>query len=213
MRSINLTLAFIAAATLCAHRASPQNLANSKPVSAVELQRRSLFQQRASLKRQMGETSFTAYMGTTFYGNVRTLSYQAQFLCPALETDFRDTLIAGAARKQEIDPELLRAVMHHESAFRPCAVSSKGALGLMQLMPSTLAQYHVTNPFDPVQSVNAGAALLRSLLEKYGGDLKLTLAAYNAGSGRVDVSDRDNFPSETKNYIAGILSELGVNPD
>ena len=92
--------------------------------------------------------------------------------------------------------------MHRESAFHPCAVSDKGALGLMQLMPATIAQFHVSDPFDPAQSVHAGAKLVRSLLDKYQGDLRLTLAAYNAGSSRIANADPDNYPAETKNYIA-----------
>jgi hypothetical protein len=174
--------------------------------AAIDQQRRSLFAQRASLKRQMGENNFSAFLGTTFYGTTHGVS----FACPPLQIEKREDLIFDAARAQAIEPGLLRAVMHRESGFHPCAVSVKGALGLMQLMPDTLAQFHVTNAFDPVQSVHAGAALLRTLLDKYQGDLRLTLAAYNAGAARVDSTSPDRYPAETKNYIADILAELGI---
>jgi soluble lytic murein transglycosylase-like protein len=179
-------------------------------VSAIDLQRRSLFEQRASLKRQMGEAEFTAVLATTFYGTIRPLNALSAPACPPLEVDKREDLIAAAARKQAIEPDLLRAVMHHESGFHPCAVSVKGAVGLMQLMPATLAQFHVRDPFDPAQSVHAGAALLRNLLDKYNGDLKSALAAYNAGAARIDNVDPGTYPAETKNYIAGILADLGI---
>jgi soluble lytic murein transglycosylase-like protein len=178
--------------------------------SAIDQQRRSFFEQRASLKRQMGDAGFAAALATTFYGTVRPVNTLNTPTCAALEIDKREDLITAAARKEAIGPNLIRAVMHRESGFRPCAVSAKGALGLMQLMPATLAEFHVSNPFDPAQSVHAGAALLRNLLDKYEGDLTLTLAAYNAGVSRIDNTDPGDYPAETKNYIAEILTEVGV---
>ena len=169
----------------------------------------SLSAQRASLKRQMGETNFTAFVGVT-YGMLRPVTYFPFAACPPLEADIREGLIVDAARRHAIAPDLLRAVMHRESGFRPCAVSIKGALGLMQLMPATVEQFHVADPFDPAQSVHAGAALLRILLDRYQGDLRLTLAAYNAGSSRIASADPDSYPAETKSYVADILAELGI---
>ncbi len=184
---------------------------NTAVDQAIDQQRRSLFAQRASLKRQVGETNFAALAGTTFYGTVRPVNYAPMAAaCPPLESTKREDLISAAASRQAIEPDLLRAVMHRESGFHPCAVSTKGAMGLMQLMPATLAQFHVADPFDPAQSVYAGAAMLRTLLDRYQGDLKLALAAYNAGSSRIENSDPESYPAETKNYIADILAELGV---
>ena len=89
-----------------------------------------------------------------------------------------------AARRQDLDEEVLRGVIQQESAFRPCAVSPKGAMGLMQLMPATASQLGVPNPFDPAANVDAGARFLKELLTRYGGDLPLALGAYNAGRPR-----------------------------
>jgi soluble lytic murein transglycosylase-like protein len=159
----------------------------------------------------MGEAKFSALLGATFYGTTRTVNYvPVSFGCPPLASDKREDLISEAARRESIEPALVRAVMQRESAFHPCAVSIKGALGLMQLMPATLAQFHVSDPFDPAQSVHAGVAFLRTLLDKYQGDLRLTLAAYNAGPARVENTDPATYPSETKNYVADILGELGI---
>jgi soluble lytic murein transglycosylase-like protein len=177
--------------------------------TAIQQQRISLAAQRASLKRQMGEKRFLATLGNSFEGPIPSIN-PAVPPCPPLEKSRREDLIATASRKHVLDPDLLRALMRQESGFRPCAVSFKGALGLMQLMPATLEQFHVAEPFDPAQSVEAGAALLRSLLERYHGDLGLTLAAYNAGVSRIEDTNPASYPTETKNYVSEILSELGT---
>lgn len=189
----------------CAQQSASAKLAAS---AALDQQRRSLFAQRSSLKRQMGDTNFTALLGSTFYGTVRSLN--SSFACLPLEIDKREDLISAAARQQAIQPDLLRAVMHRESGFHPCAVSIKGALGLMQLMPATIAQLHVSDPFDPAESIHAAAMLLRNLLDKYQGDLRLTLAAYNAGPSRIENADPESYPAETRNYIADILAEISA---
>ena len=97
-------------------------------------------------------------------------------------------MIDSAAKAHAIQPKLLRAVMEQESGFRPCAVSPKGAQGLMQLMPDTAGQFGVRDPFDPQQNMEAGATFLKQLLDKYKGDLSLVLGAYNAGPASVDQS-------------------------
>jgi soluble lytic murein transglycosylase-like protein len=99
-------------------------------------------------------------------------------------------------------------VIQQESGARPCAVSSKGALGLMQLMPATSDQFGVNDPFDAEQNINAGARLLRQLLTRYSGDVSKTLAAYNAGPGRVDQTDGIPSIPETVHYVSSILSSL-----
>ncbi len=176
---------------------------------SLDQQRKSFNAQRASLKRQFSESGLSTALGTGLESRSRP-PLESTFTCPPLPPEQRENLIFEAADEQSVDPDLIRAVMHRESAFRPCAVSSKGALGLMQLMPATLAQFRVTDAFDPVQSVHAGAALIRTLLDKYRGDLRLALAAYNAGPARVENLEPDTYPIETKNYIDAILSELGV---
>jgi soluble lytic murein transglycosylase-like protein len=97
-------------------------------------------------------------------------------------------------------------VVKVESNFNPNAVSRKGAMGLMQLMPSTARQLRVQNPFDPEQNVDAGVRHLKQLLESYGGDVKLTLAAYNAGSGAVARSAGIPRYAETQNYVRRITN-------
>jgi soluble lytic murein transglycosylase-like protein len=117
-----------------------------------------------------------------------------------------DTAIEQAAARHNVDPNLVRAVVKVESNFNPNAVSRKGAMGLMQLMPSTARQLKVKNPFDPEQNVDAGVRHLKQLLESYGGDVKLTLAAYNAGAGAVARSSGVPHFAETQNYVRRITN-------
>jgi soluble lytic murein transglycosylase-like protein len=124
-----------------------------------------------------------------------------------------DSAIEQAAARHNVDPNLVRAVVKVESNFNPNAVSRKGAMGLMQLMPSTARQLRVRNPFDPEQNVDAGVRHLKQLLESYGGDIRLTLAAYNAGAGAVARSSGVPHYAETQNYVRRItnLYYSGVN--
>jgi soluble lytic murein transglycosylase-like protein len=116
-----------------------------------------------------------------------------------------DDLIREHAREQGVRPDLVRAVMQVESAFNPRARSSKGALGLMQLMPATMKQFGVTNAFDPAQNIRAGVAYLRELLDRYQNNEELALAAYNAGPGAVDNHGQAIPPyRETRDYVAHV---------
>jgi soluble lytic murein transglycosylase-like protein len=117
-----------------------------------------------------------------------------------------DSAIDQAAARHNVDPNLVRAVVKVESNFNPNAVSRKGAMGLMQLMPSTARQLNVKNPFDPEQNVDAGVRHLKKLLESYGGDIRLTLAAYNAGAGAVARSSGVPHFAETQNYVRRITN-------
>lgn len=94
-------------------------------------------------------------------------------------------LISAAATEHQLDPALIRAVIHAESAFRPAVVSRKGAVGLMQLMPKTAAQLGVANSTAPEQNIAGGSRYLAQLLKQYNGEMALALAAYNAGSSNV----------------------------
>jgi len=114
--------------------------------------------------------------------------------------------VAEAARIGRLDPALLHAVVEVESAYNPQAVSPKGALGLMQLMPATAALYGVQNPFDISENLVAGAVHLRSLIDRFSGDMSLALAAYNAGSGAV-LAHGGRIPpyAETRRYVPAVL--------
>jgi soluble lytic murein transglycosylase-like protein len=123
-----------------------------------------------------------------------------------------EDLIAEHARTQGVRAELVRAVVQVESAFNPYARSTKGALGLMQLMPATIRQYGVKNPFDPADNVRAGVAYLRALLDRYDDNEELALAAYNAGPGAVDKHGQSVPPyRETRNYVAQI-NKMSARP-
>ena len=116
-----------------------------------------------------------------------------------------DDLITEHSRSNGVRPALVRAVMQVESGFNPYARSPKGAMGLMQLMPSTARQYGVRNAFNPAENVRAGVAYLRELLDRYGDNEELALAAYNAGPGAVDKHGQTVPPyRETQSYVAQI---------
>ncbi|HWX69560.1 MAG TPA: transglycosylase SLT domain-containing protein [Steroidobacteraceae bacterium] len=117
-----------------------------------------------------------------------------------------DRLIERAARSHAVRPELVRAVILVESAFNPRAVSSRGAVGLMQLLPATARRYGVADAFDPEQNITAGVHYLRDLLTRYGNNLELTLAAYNAGEDAVERYGHSIPPfAETRHYVPTVL--------
>ena len=116
------------------------------------------------------------------------------------------TEIRRAATDYHLDPALLHALIATESAYRANAVSNKGALGLMQLMPETARQYGVSDPFNPEQNIRAGAQHLNSLLLRFGNDLNLALAAYNSGEANV-VKYGGRIPPffETTAYVPKVI--------
>jgi soluble lytic murein transglycosylase-like protein len=122
---------------------------------------------------------------------------------PAMDVD-RDgveKLVREAAERHRMDPALVRAVIETESNWNPRAYSHKGAGGLMQLSPTTAQRYGAYDVFNPQQNIDAGVKYLRTLLERYNGNLDLALAAYNAGEGAVDRAHGVPFYRETRNYI------------
>jgi soluble lytic murein transglycosylase-like protein len=143
---------------------------------------------------------------STQSANARIQAANSPAATPSQSPQDIDAAITMAAARHNVDPNLVRAVVKVESNFNPNAVSRKGAMGLMQLMPSTARELKVQNPFDPQQNVDAGVRHLKQLLESYRGDVKLTLAAYNAGSGAVARSAGVPRYAETQNYVRRITS-------
>jgi len=115
------------------------------------------------------------------------------------------------AALNRVPPALVRAVIETESGFNPRAVSPKGAMGLMQLMPSIVKERGVRDPFDPDQNLEAGTALLADLLREYGGDYAKALAAYNAGRGAVNRSGGVPDIQETKEYVRSVIERYLKN--
>jgi soluble lytic murein transglycosylase-like protein len=126
---------------------------------------------------------------------------------PLLETTSYDPLIESASHRHGVDARLVKAVIQVESSFQSRARSSKGAMGLMQLMPRTARQYAARNPYDPKSNIEAGTKYLSKLLSEF--ELPLALAAYNAGEGAVRRFGGIPPYAETQTYVAKILSLLG----
>lgn len=116
-----------------------------------------------------------------------------------------DPIVEEAARKYGVDPPLIMAVIQAESAGNPLVTSRDGAQGLMQLLPETAAELGVSKPFDPAQNIMAGTRYLRQLLDRYQGNVRLALAAYNWGMGNLE-NQPGAMPEETKNYISRVES-------
>lgn len=123
------------------------------------------------------------------------------------DTSYSD-LIAAAAEAHGVDPILVQALIQVESNYQPRARSPKGAMGLMQLMPSVAREYKVRNAYDPKANIDAGVRKLKSLLEKYSVDL--ALAAYNAGEGAIQRFGGVPPYRETQNYVSRIMAIVGL---
>ncbi|MHB8157926.1 MAG: lytic transglycosylase domain-containing protein [Desulfocucumaceae bacterium] len=121
-----------------------------------------------------------------------------------------ESMVSKAAAKYGLDPGLLRAVIKVESDFNPLAQSGAGAMGLMQLMPGTARALGVKNPFNAMENLEGGASYLRSLVDRFDGDLKLALAAYNAGPGAVEKHGGVPPYKETVSYLQKINSLFSI---
>ena len=125
-----------------------------------------------------------------------------------------NNLVERTAKRFQVDPHLIHAIIQVESEYNPHALSRKGAMGLMQLIPATANRFGVENPFDPTQNVEGGVTYLKYLLNLFGGDLSLSLAAYNAGENSVLRQGRIPPFSETRDYVRKVTSfyRSGVSP-
>jgi soluble lytic murein transglycosylase-like protein len=168
----------------------------------------SIEKQRASVEQQLKfiKAPLTPVLATPPSLNVPP---PVAFACDPVAPPELSKMIDNVAREHSVDPDLVREVARQESGFHACAVSPKGAQGLMQLMPATQAEFEVRDPFDPQESLSAGAKLLKQLLDRYHGDLALALSAYNAGMTRVDRTFTVPEIPETKGYVTDILGRLG----
>jgi soluble lytic murein transglycosylase-like protein len=150
------------------------------------------------------KTYSVAYVGSA-YGVVKESAPAKRRI-----SEFDDLIVENASH-HSLHPDFVRAVIQAESAFNPRARSVKGAMGLMQLMPGTAAEYGVTNAYDPVQNIKAGVAYLKSLLVRFGNDVSLALAAYNAGPRAVEKYGNTVPPyKETRNYVSKIRANAGA---
>jgi soluble lytic murein transglycosylase-like protein len=192
---VKLTAALFFLAGVCAAEDNAYDTARAAQEASIK-------KQQASVRRQ---EAAAAAQNPSFY--ISTPS-EVEQSCDRPTDGKIQELVDQGAKQSGLDTVLVRAVVRKESAYNPCATSTKGAQGLMQLMPSVQAQFGVTDPFDPQQNISAGTRLLKQLLGTYGGDLSKALGAYNAGSTRVDqFGGVPPFP-ETMQYVSGILSDL-----
>lgn len=135
-----------------------------------------------------------------------TLAAETRYIDPKNRKRYEKT-IRAAARANRLDPALIHAVISAESAYNPFARSRKGATGLMQLMPETARRYGARNLLDPAQNIHAGARYLRDLMDLFNNDLKLVLAAYNAGENAVlRAGNRVPSYSETMTYVPRVIN-------
>ena len=179
-----------------------------KQADARRLMEESLARQKAAIANQAGPPPPGGFF-TVGWSGPATIPVPVIADCDPIPESESEPLITAAATRQSLDAALLRAMIQQESAFRACAVSEKGAQGLMQLMPATAEQFHVSDAFDPKQNIEAGAQYIKQLMGRFKGDLKLALAAYNAGPEKVDgpTPAVPDIP-ESQNYVDAILKAL-----
>jgi soluble lytic murein transglycosylase-like protein len=208
-----------AAASVAVAAPAPVKSGSATMQDSLALQRKSIEAQRQAIRKQaavpQGQTTDSFFTAPWIPERVAPPAPLSAALAPGTDCDPMpdpqlSALIEAAATRESVKPALVRAVIRQESGFRPCAVSPKGAQGLMQLMPATAERFKVENPFDPAQNVDAGTKFLKELLTRYSGDVKLALGAYNAGAARVDGSGAVPDIAETKDYVSNIINDLGA---
>jgi soluble lytic murein transglycosylase-like protein len=182
---------------------------NQKIAESVAKMQAAIEKQRASIRRQHPAQASGFFTTPWLDMNAMEPAAHVSASCEPVSAAELRKLIVDAATQEGVNPLVIQAMIGRESAGRPCAVSSRGAEGLMQLMPGTSSELGVRDPFNPAENVAAGARYLKQMLDRYKGDLRLALAAYNAGPQRVDESKNVPPIPETRSYVSAILSELG----
>jgi soluble lytic murein transglycosylase-like protein len=198
-------VALVAMAQTAAPPTAPETPADKAPArtpSAAELMRASIEKQRAAVRKQAQSA------GAKLIPWTPSPNFNEEPACDPVAAEVVTPLIESSAKANELPEALVRAVIEQESAYRPCAVSRKGAQGLMQLMPDTADALKVKDVLDPKENIAAGAKYLKQLLDKYKGDNKLALAAYNAGPSAVDAANGVPDIPETRDYVDAILKKL-----
>lgn len=143
-----------------------------------------------------------------FISHHNKLKFISRHTTPSKYGSQYDGYIKKAARNYEVDENLIHAVIRAESSYNPKAISPKGAVGLMQLMPETAKAYGVTDSFSPEENITGGTKYLKDLLDRYDGDLDRSIAAYNAGEGAVDKYKGVPPYSETIKYVQTVTNYL-----
>lgn len=206
MRVVTRLVLISAATAIFAGAAAPPGTRTE--TDASKKMEESVAKQKAAVQRQVGAAPPGGFFTTSWMSPVPP---PAAPPCERLPESEVASLIARSAAENRVDAVVLREMIRQESGFRPCAVSPKGALGMMQLMPETAARFKVADPFEPGGNIFAGARYLRELLDRFSGDLRLALAGYNAGPEAVDKANRA-VPdiSETRDYVQAILNAIRV---
>lgn len=164
-----------------------------------------------------GSIHFTDDPYSGAIGSVRKTVYKSSSYSPKYTSkpvsNAYSSVIDEVAQKYNHDPKLIKSIIKHESNFDPEAVSNKGAVGLMQLMPDTASRFGVTDTFDPKQNIEGGAAYLDYLMKHFEGDLPLVIAAYNAGEGAVQKYSGIPPYNETQEFVGRVLGTYNGSGD
>ncbi|MCZ2154305.1 MAG: lytic transglycosylase domain-containing protein [Bryobacterales bacterium] len=181
-----------------------------------------LSRQISSIERQLGRARrqngffisnwFTETPSTVTFPSASAIASSAPEDCRPLDAAIAEAYIRDSSRREGVSADLIREVVRKESGFNPCAVSPKGAMGMMQLTPATAASLGVDDPYDPRQNIDGGVRLMKRLLDKYRGRPDLALAAYNAGEAPVDAAQRVPDYQETQEYVSTIMKRVFEEP-
>lgn len=180
-------------------------------ISAIELRMQEIKSKFNTFNAPVAQPQGTPETSGVNFSRILSSMQEAQMKLPASpsggggEQDYANS-INEAARQWNLDPALLKAVVKQESGFNASAVSGAGAMGLMQLMPDTARELGVNNPMDARENLMGGAKYLRSMLDRFDGNLTKALAAYNAGPGAVEKHGGVPPYEETQNYVSSILT-------
>lgn len=185
--------------------------------AAIAQEQSAIEKQRASVRRQVrasgGADGFFTTPFLTPWTTSPSIAMPASSPeppadCEAVADTALTQMILDVSQREGVNPKLVRAVVKRESGGKPCAVSAKGAQGLMQLMPATQGDLGLQNPFDPAANLAAGVRYLKQMLDRYEGNTALALAAYNTGPQRVAAGGKIPDIPETQSYVMNILGAL-----